>query len=177
MSEMRIYCGTYGKYNAGSLDGKWFDLDDYADRDEFYEACQAFHDRNNPVDEDGDPIPSEHEFMFQDWEGIPSGMISECHVDEEVWQLPEAYDKYGEDAVNAYLSLFNGSWDEDDFNDRYHGEYSSWSDMAEEMLESTGQLSEIPENLRYYFDYEAYARDIRLNGDMCERDGHFFWNN
>lgn len=48
--------------------------------------------------------------------------------------------------------------------------------MAEELLEETGQLSEIPENLRYYFDYEKYARDIRLGGDMCESNGHFFWS-
>ena len=176
MSEMRIYVGTYAKYNSGSLDGKWFDLDDYADRDEFYEACQAFHDRNNPKDEDGDPIPSEHEFMFQDWEGIPSGMIGECSVDEGVWELAEAFDKYDEGAVRAFLDLFDGTWDEDKFNECYHGEYSSWINMAEEWLEETGELNDIPEHLRYYFDYEAYARDMRLGGDMCEQDGHFFWN-
>jgi antirestriction protein len=52
----------------------------------------------------------------------------------------------------------------------------SWAKMAEELLDSTGALDAIPENLRYYFDYDAYARDIRLGGDMCEHDGYFFWN-
>lgn len=164
MSEMRIYVGTYAKYNAGSIEGKWLDIDDYADKDAFYEACAELH-----ADED-DP-----EFMFQDWEGIPKGMVSECSVDEGVWELAEAYDDHGEDAVKAYLYLFDG-WNEDDFNERYHGEHSSWRDMAEELLEGTGELNEIPERLRYYFDYDAYARDMRLGGDMCEQDGHFFWN-
>ena len=32
---MRIYVGTYAKYNDGNLFGKWLDLEDYADRDDY----------------------------------------------------------------------------------------------------------------------------------------------
>lgn len=39
---------------------------------------------------------------------------------------------------------------------------------AQEMIEETTQ---IPENLRYYIDYEAIARDMRLNGEIEEIDG------
>ena len=39
-SEAAIYVGTYAKYNAGSLFGKWFNLSDFADKDEFMEACK-----------------------------------------------------------------------------------------------------------------------------------------
>ena len=49
--------------------------------------------------------------------------------------------------------------------------------MAEELLEETGGLDQIPENLRYYFDYEKYANDLRLGGDFTEHDGYYFWNN
>ncbi len=52
---MRVYVGTYAKYNDGNLFGKWFDLEDYTDLDEFYEACADLH-----ADEE-DP-----ELMFQD---------------------------------------------------------------------------------------------------------------
>ena len=53
--EAKVYVGTYAKYNKGSLYGKWLDLSDYEDRDEFYEACRQLHkDESNP------------EFMFQD---------------------------------------------------------------------------------------------------------------
>lgn len=116
---MRIYVGTYAKYNDGNLFGKWLDLEDYADHDDFYEACAELH-----ADEE-DP-----EFMFQDWEGIPSDMISESHVSPECWTLLDAYEKYDEDAVNAYCYCF-GEWNENDFNDRYRGEYDSWEHMAE----------------------------------------------
>ena len=40
LSEARIYVGTYAKYNDGSIEGKWFDLSDFSDKDEFYEACK-----------------------------------------------------------------------------------------------------------------------------------------
>ena len=35
-SQAAIYVGTYAKYNAGSLFGKWFDLSDFADKDEIF---------------------------------------------------------------------------------------------------------------------------------------------
>jgi len=162
---MRIYVGTYAKYNDGNLFGKWLNLENYTDRDEFYEACAELH-----VDEE-DP-----EFMFQDWEGIPSDMISESHVSPECWTLLDAYEKYDEDAVNAYCHCF-GEWNENDFNERYRGEYDSWEDFAEQLVDELGYLDEIPEHLRYYFDYEKYARDLRLGGDVCEHDGYYFWNN
>ena len=161
---MKVYVGTYAKYNNGSTKGAWFDLADYLCKDDFLDACRELHG-----EEDGP------EFMFQDWEDIPSGLISECHISPECWDVLEAYDEFNEDAVNAYCYLF-GEWDKDKFQGCYHGEFDSWEAMAEEWLDSTGALNEIPEHLRNYFDYQAYARDMRLNGDMCEHDGHFFWN-
>lgn len=159
---MRIYVGTYRKYNSGSIAGKWFDLEDYACKQDFEEACQEFHG------------PGEHEFMFQDHEGIPPCLIGESYVDPAVWEL---MDFDGDmDAALAYCNCFD-KWDEDDFNDRYRGEYESWRTLAEEILDDTGQLGEIPESLRYYFDYEAYGRDLRLSGDIVEQDGYYFWGN
>lgn len=157
----KIYVGTYAKYNSGSIEGKWLDLEDYADKDEFEDACRELHE-----DED-DP-----EFMFQDWEGIQDAFISESYVDEDLWSYLDC--DADEDAKAAYMACFD-KWDEDDFNDRYRGEFRSWEDMAEQLLDETGELESIPEHLRYYFDYGAYARDLRLGGDFVEHDGHFFW--
>lgn len=56
-SKASVYVGTYAKYNAGSIYGDWLMLSDYADIEDFYEACRELH-----ADEE-DP-----EFMFQDWE-------------------------------------------------------------------------------------------------------------
>lgn len=82
----RVYVGTYHKYNSGSIAGKWLSLADYANREEFYAACRELHK------DEADP-----EFMFQDWEGVPSWMIGESHIDAEVWnQKPEKEPKGGQ---------------------------------------------------------------------------------
>lgn len=58
--------GTYAKYNNGSIFGKWFDLSDFTDKDDFMTACAELHkDEEDP------------EFMFQDWENIPDDLICE----------------------------------------------------------------------------------------------------
>ena len=161
---MRIFCGTYAKYNEGNLFGEWLDLEDYQDKDEFLAACFELH-----ADE-ADP-----ELMFADWEDIPSGLVSECTVSPECWDLLEAFDEHDEGAVKAYVSIW-GEWNKSDFEERYRGEYDSWTDLAEQLLDETGELHEIPEHLRNYFDYEAYGRDLRLGGDFCEENGFYFWN-
>lgn len=64
-----VYVGTYHKYNCGSIAGQWFELTDFDSAEDFYAACSTLH-----ADED------DAEFMFQDWEGIPSQFASETRV-------------------------------------------------------------------------------------------------
>ena len=162
MTAPRIYVGTYAKYNNGSIQGEWLDLDDYNDKDDFIEACLELHD------DEEDP-----ELMFQDWENIPDAFISESSIDPDFWEYMNS--DHDEGAKAAYLACF-GEWDESDFDERYRGQYDSFTELAEQLLDETGELEAIPENLRYYFDYEAYGRDLQLGGDFCEQDGHYFWN-
>lgn len=41
-------------------------------------------------------------------------------------------------------------------------------EYAEQFIEDTGMLDEMPENLRFYFDTEAFARDLIIGGDITE---------
>ena len=161
----KIYVGTYKKYAEGSIKGAWLDLEDYVDKDEFIAACLELHK------DEVDP-----ELQFQDHEGVPSMFISESWIDPEFWAYMEYEDHHNGNAKQAYMACFD-TWDEGQFEERFRGEFNSWREMAEEFIEETGMLSEVPESLQYYFDYEAYARDMRLGGDMCEDSGFFFWNN
>ena len=68
-----------------------------------------------------------------------------------------------------------------DAEDAYLG--SAWSvrEWAEEWANDTGILHGIPEDLRNYFDYDAWVRDATLSGDiyiLAEPDGykHVFHN-
>ena len=159
-SEASIYVGTYGKYNAGSLFGKWFDLSDFADKDEFMEACAELH-----KDE------SEPEFMFQDWENIPEELIGESWLSEKFFDLRdkvEDMDATTQEAFSNWLDYESrdlSKADADDlvskFNDEYIGKYDEEEDYAREVIE---QCYDLPEFAINYFDYAAFARDLFCDG-------------
>jgi len=44
----------------------------------------------------------------------------------------------------------------------------SLSDYAYESVNESGVIDSIPEPFKSYFNYEAYARDLELNGDVIE---------
>ena len=97
-SQAAIYVGTYAKYNAGSLFGKWFDLSDFADKDEFLEACKELH-----KDED-DP-----EFMFQDRENIPEELVCESWISDMFFELRdkvEDMDTNEQEAFSMHTEYF-----------------------------------------------------------------------
>jgi antirestriction protein len=48
----------------------------------------------------------------------------------------------------------------------YQGSWESLEAWAEDLLESTGDLDQVPEHLRCYIDVAAYARDLELSGDV-----------
>ena len=158
-----IYCGTYHKYNCGSIFGAWFKLNEFADRDEFLDACRELHkDEEDP------------ELMFQDWEGIPDGLCSECSVKAVVWDYMAACESRPQEAVDAYIEEFHPcnaeAFDADQFDDRYIGE-TSLRDYAEEIFD---ECEECPEHLRAYIDMDAYARDLEISGAYAERNGYLF---
>ena len=159
---MKAYVSTFAKFINGHLNGAWLDLKDYSDKDDFLEACLKLHE------DEEDP-----ELMFADSVGIPDDFIGEFHISPECWDLLEAYDEYGEEQVLAYCHCF-GEWNKQDFQDKYRGEYDSFADLAEQLLDEIGDLDQIPEHLRGYFDYEAYGRDLCLGGDFVEHNGQYF---
>jgi len=165
-----LYVGTYHKYNSGSLRGAWLKLDDYADRAEFLEACDALH-----ADE------SDRELMFQDCEGFPKVWYSECSAPpDELWEWL-ALDDSERLAFEAYAEC-KGRDDTctiADFRDTYEGTADSEADFAERIAEDTGA---IPKDLPAWIviDWKA-SWDQNLcfdyyTGTDSERTLHFFRN-
>jgi antirestriction protein len=150
----RIYVGTYSKYNSGSIKGAWLDLEDYSDKDAFLSACRELHK------DESDP-----ELMFQDFEGFPKAFYSESSVSNELWQWLEL-DEDDRELLAVYQDNVNQNADIDEARENFAGKFDSESDWAANFLEDTGGLEGVPEHLRSYIDYEAYARDARLGGDM-----------
>lgn len=169
LSEARIYVGTYAKYNEGSIFGKWMDLSDYSDSEEFYDACRELHNDEEDL-----------ELMFQDWEYIPSALIGESWLTNNIFEIIEAVSNLSETQQEAfgvwlnYTSRDIASEDIDDlissFEDEYQGEYKDEEDFAYDIVE---QCYELPEFAKTYFDYEKFARDLFI-GDYYYEDGYVF---
>lgn len=151
----RIYVGTYAKYNSGSIKGAWLDLEDYADRDAFLQACATLHS-----DEAGP------ELMFQDYEGFPKAFYSEGSAPPDAlwdWLDLDADDR---ELLEVYQNAVDSDGDIDRARTAFMGKYNSEADWAESWLEETGGLEGVPKHLENYIDFEAYARDARLGGDV-----------
>lgn len=118
-------------------------------------------------------------FDAVDWareNGFPDGEYSVLSVEHDfdtilLWLNDGIYPDV---AYRAFLTDFVGwhhafdSWDEltEKFVDAYAGEWNSPEDWATEYIDGTGLLSEVPESLRYYIDYETFARDAEMSGDI-----------
>lgn len=118
--------------------------------------------------------------MFQDWENIPSGLIAENWILNNLFEVIEAVSDLNENEQEAFYTWLNdGSYDIDtesisllidSFHDDYIGKYKDEEDYSYEVVE---QCYELPEFAKNYFDYEKFARDLFL-GDYRFDSGYVF---
>lgn len=144
-----VYCGTYKKYNNGSLQGMWVDLSTFYDEEDLFEFLHRLH-----YDED------EPEFMFQDFENFPRKFYSESAGMSLFHDLYEwiNLDDDEREIVGEYWDECDSSADIQDILDRhvYSGDADAFFDsLADEFMESYGCL----EAMQCYFDYEKWRTE------------------
>ena len=90
---MKVYVGTYAKYNSGSIKGAWIDLDKFKNYEEFVKECRRVHRGEH------DP-----EFMVQDvehdgadWQAGFTGELLSGYAD--YWTIKAEAEKNGGEAV------------------------------------------------------------------------------
>lgn len=203
----RIYVASLSDYNAGHLHGRWIDLDglDASDDDAVMEdiaaMLRASQYPNITVecpDCDGTgrdkrvyaircqtcsgagSVPSAEEWAVHDYDDLPSSFGE--HPDlSALLDYVAMIGKHGEDwrAYVEHCEDIGAEPTESHFDDCRAGTADTELAWCEEFLEETGTISEIPANLRSYFDTEAYLRDMKLSGDVdfVEREGttYAFW--
>lgn len=156
MSDRRIYVASLSDYNAGRLHGVWIDVDG-KDANQLYDEVKAM------LAESKEEIAEE--YAIHDHEGFGS-VLGEFTPLSEVAELAELLEKHG-DAYLAYLEYQDvGYASEEDFRERYAGEWDSKEAWGEDWLENTGTLDSIPEDLRCYFDVEKWVHDCELNSEI-----------
>lgn len=159
----QIYVASLSDYNAGVHHGRWIDCTiGFAAVQEEIDAMLA---ESTTARRTG--LPAE-EWAIHDYEDFEGYEVSENEDLETLCEIAEGIDEEGEPYAAFVENYHNTS--QEDFRHAYQGTFNSLEEWAEDYLEEAGTLSYLPENLRYYFDFEAFARDCELNGDIWTAD-------
>lgn len=87
----------------------------------------------------------------------PRGFYGESYIDPDLWEWLDL-DDHDRELLAVYQDHVDENGTIDQARDAFAGRADSPEDWAAEWLEETGEIAEIPERLRGYFDYAAYAR-------------------
>ena len=167
-----VYCGTYHKYNCGSLYGMWIDLTQFTDAEEFFDVCNQLHD-----DED-DP-----ELMFQDFQGFPEDFYGESMGVDEVQKILDyiLLDDNEKEMIEDYIEVKGGKIKDfedilSDAKDNF-GRYGSFSDFSDQIAEEQigCNCGSCADWVRNYFDYNKYAEALEQDYSIGS-NGYVFSN-
>lgn len=158
MNDLRIYVASLADYNAGRLHGVWIDVEG-KDVDELQAEVNAMLAES---EED-----AAEEYAIHDYEEFGS-LLEEYTPLDEVVRLAEIAEELGEEwpayVAFAEYAAIRPYPDVSEFQDHYMGEWYSKLAFAENFVENTGFFDGVHGQLVRYFDYEAYARDLFLDG-------------
>ncbi|MGE3263127.1 MAG: antirestriction protein ArdA [Bacteriovoracia bacterium] len=159
MNTIRIYVACLASYNAGTLFGKWIDANQSAE--EIHADISAMLR--------GSPEAGAEEWAVHDYEGFGEISLSEWPDIFRVSTLARLLEEHGDAFSLWYTNQDGQNVDleevEEKFLEQWQGAHDSKEAFADYLLDSTGQLSELPEFARRYFNFESYARDLELSGD------------
>ncbi|GAY76756.1 MULTISPECIES: antirestriction protein ArdA [Bacillales] len=153
--EMKVYIANLGKYNEGELVGAWFtppvDFEEVKERiglNHEYEEY-AIHDYELPFDIDEyTPIEEINRLcsLAKELEGTP--------IEEEMREIQNAFFGSFEEMVEHKDDII------------CYPDCDDMENVARYLLEESGTLGEVPSHLQNYIDYEAYGRDLELEGNF-----------
>ena len=164
----KIYVACLAAYNAGILHGAWIDANQDID--------QLWNEVNEMLA--ASPEEGAEEWAIHDFEDFGSLRLSEYEGIESVQEIAEfigEYDELGAELLSHFCGDLSAAQTAQE--NHYVGCYSSVSDYAQELTE---EITEIPENLTFYIDYESMGRDMEMNDVFTittrHSEVHIFWN-
>ena len=153
----QIYVADLAAYNQGVLHGAWID------------ATQDPEDIEAEIQEilSKSPVPDAEEFAIHDYEGFGSLRLSEFEPIEKVSQVAKLIEEHGT-MFAELVGHFGGARYIDEaieaMEERYQGAHKSLEDWAYEYAKDTGL--ECAEPYVNYIDWERFARDAEMGGDI-----------
>lgn len=91
---------------------------------------------------------------------------------------------YDTDAFEVFVDNFGVDLNDADdvtraveaFESAYIGEKTP-EEYAEDYVDESGMIDDVPELIKYHIDYEGIARDMVLGGDITDVNGYLFHSN
>lgn len=115
------------------------------------------------------------EYIVADTEGVPNDLVGDYALNDDFFEYQDAVDNSYLDPevfeAGIYLGIPVGKIEE-----VYAGSFDTVAEFADDMLDTMGVWSEIPEWLRCHIDLDAVARDL-MCGDYMEHEGKYFIRN
>lgn len=158
----RVFVRPLASYNAGDLYGEWIDVDGMTG-DELTDAVAE-------VLKNG-PQPDAEEWAIHDYEGFGPIKLGEHPDLDTVAEVAEALDDHGEAYAVWYANESRDGADVERFEEQYRGVFRTLEDYAEQYLDDIGAFHGASDLLKNYFDYEKFARDLEMGGDVWTHDG------
>ena len=161
-TQPKIYIACLAAYNSGKLHGSWIDASQ--DLDDIQAEIQELLSKS--------PIAGAEEWTIHDDEGFGSCSISESEGLESVCEKAAFIAEHGELGAEL-ISNFCGHFEDARIamEDYYHGEHDSELEYASQLFDEI-YLHDIPKSVQYYIDYEAFCRDLFLDGHYSIKVDH-----
>lgn len=155
---INAYIANLERYAAGTIIGAWFDM-------------------SETTEEEITAVIGEGETIILDYEAP-----SEMHIDEfesitDLIEMAQKLNEIDEDLLNAML--YHGYKIEEAIEKIADGDYNIYEDcdtmgeVAYQVIEETGLLNGAPELAQRYFDYEAFGRDLEIEGDFYKTESGY----
>lgn len=166
---IKVFLTNLGKYNEGYLVGEWLELP--ATQQEI-NACMEIIGINEEYEE----------YFITDYETDIEGVeVGEYSNLDELNELAGQLNELEEDAQKAIQAmLLDGYTFNEALEKASNGDYAIYydcdnmTDVAYEVVEECGYLNNVPEQVKIYFDYEAFGRDLGIEGNFVALDNSIY---
>lgn len=160
---IKIYVANLAKYNEGILKGAWIELPTV--------APELDEQLANILGQDEEVAIHDYEapFTINEYDNIYrlneiAEILEDTHEDDSI--------------IEAILSNFSdveeGLQVIEDGDFMVYNDCKDMGEVAMDYLEQTGMLDDVSDLLQSYFDYDAYGRDMEIEGTFIQADYNTF---
>lgn len=163
---LKIFISNLKEYNNGKIIGEWVNL-----------PCEGLEEVLDKISNNG-----KDELFISDYETDISGLkVAEYKDILQLNEIAEEIDNFDDEEViifQAYLDQYANDI-EQALEEVRQGNYTIYEncdnmeDVAYQAVNESGLLDGVPEQVKMYFDYEAYGRDMDINRTFIQIDNSF----